>query len=193
MVSWSGTWKRQFLTLPSWLLFPWADLEVYHGVSVLHVELQHPAPGRVDEGHEVGGDADPGKAECSPGQLRAVVNVDHLKQRVIFISGQEWDNEYLRRRGRGHRDWPEGGGWPLVNVLSSYWPRLWTNHHRVSVHHPRGLLLRHGPVHCVLKKTWWNILGQSTTSWFLPPAPSWPPLNALWRCQDRLFRYMPDR
>ena len=33
----------------------------------------------------------------------------------------------------------------------------------------------------------------NTSSWFLPPAPNWPPLNALWRCQDRLFRYMPDK
>ena len=51
-------------------------LEVYHGVPVLHVELEHPAPGGVDEGHEVGGDADPGEAQ-GPG--RTVVNVDHLQ------------------------------------------------------------------------------------------------------------------
>ena len=35
------------------LPLPQADLEVYHSVSVLHIELQHPAPGRVDERHEV--------------------------------------------------------------------------------------------------------------------------------------------
>ena len=52
----------------------------------------------------------------------------HLEQRVIFISGQEEDD----------------GDDYLVNVLSFHWPRLWTNHHRVSVHRPWGL-------HCLFR------------------------------------------
>ena len=51
---------------------------MYHGVSVLHVELQHPAPGGVDQGHEVRGDADPGEAGGAVRHLRAVINIDHL-------------------------------------------------------------------------------------------------------------------
>ena len=79
MVSWSGTCNHQIETFSAKLpLDP--DLEVYHGVSVLHVELQHSAPGRVDQRHEVRGDADPGEAEGAARKLRAVVNVDHLKQ-----------------------------------------------------------------------------------------------------------------
>ena len=38
---------------------------MYHSVSILHVELEQPAAGGVHQGHEVGGDTDPGQTKGS--------------------------------------------------------------------------------------------------------------------------------